>query len=548
MTLQVPLSVRVKTRFRDLHISDDLTDLQFTASSPGGFAEATMSLHRPISWTPGELLEYARVYVYDSRSAATVWEGRLQDPGRTAGDDGEVYRLAAVGGVAHLEDRTVPYVIIDTSLDRLERMQFSTENPKGDKRVDMDLNGITPSLWLTAQTGSAWAQNSTATMVYSHIRNAGMKLGSYSVSGDCGAPSTDKFFWQTVTRSPAGTGTVDRDVVFTATGIAASNRNVGVSFPDGDDRLELRMQQKHATTQTAGDLTWCIFANFTVTAKLMDKAGNELGSSYPYNNGYVTADEVVSDMLGRLLPEIDGANAQIGGATYNIDTLAYPDGVTPAQVLADLMGFEQAYTYHVWESNPANDDFRFEWIPWPSVVRYEADVTDGFEASGSAASLYNQVTVRYVDARGLIRSVTRTQAVTALTDAGYNRKAFIDLGSETASSANATQAGDRFLAEHKQPVNAGRLTVRRQILDVQYGMMTDPWKIRPGCLIRVRGVSAYPDSLNVTDRDGTTVFRVAAVTYDAGDATATLDLDTYAPDVARAIANLLKIKAARRRR
>jgi hypothetical protein len=43
-----------------------------------------------------------------------VWEGRLQDPGRAAGSDGETYALAAVGGQAHLSDDTRMYYVVDT--------------------------------------------------------------------------------------------------------------------------------------------------------------------------------------------------------------------------------------------------------------------------------------------------------------------------------------------------------------------------------------------------------------------------------------------------
>ena len=365
MSLPVPLSVRLSTSTRDIHVTDQISDLSFSNTSPGGYDSCTLTLHRPLRFTPGEVALFARVYVY--ATTGVVWEGRLQDPGRTAGDAGEVFQLTAMGGQAHLQDRAAPYVIIDTSLERLESRTFTTEHPKAERRVDEDSLG-NPSLWLVGPTGTSWVVNSTNTMVYPHIRNAGMKLGAYDVSGDCGKITAGTWKWQTGTRSPAGVGTIDRNVDMTTAGIAGSIRVVGTSFPDGDDQLELRLQQSGAATQVPDDGIWCIFAHFTVTAKIMDKTGTErslAATGFNYHDAFVYAHEVVEDLLGRLLPELDGDNAVVTTTTYEIDQLAYPDGVTPAKVLEDLLGFEQAFTWHVWESNSAGL-FRFEWVAWPT--------------------------------------------------------------------------------------------------------------------------------------------------------------------------------------
>jgi hypothetical protein len=547
VSILVPLSVRLRTSVQDVHITSEIDDLTFGSTSPGGYDTCTLTLHRPLTFTPGELTLFARLYVYDANGV--VWEGRMQDPGRTAGADGEVYQVAAVGGVAHLQDRTQPYIVIDTSLERLEPRQSATEHPKAEHRVDEDALG-NPALWLVGPTGTSWVTSKTNTMAYPHIRNAGQKLGSYSVAGDCGKITAGTWKWQTITRSPAGVGTVDRNLDLTTAGIVGSVRVVGTSFPDGDDQLELRLQQSGAATQVPDDGIWCIFAHFTVTTKLLDRTGTERSlavTGFNYHADYVLADEVVEDLLGRLLPEYDGRNATVATGTYQIDQMAYPDGVTPAQVLDDLMGFEGTYTYHVWESNPDNDLFKFEWLLWPLTVRYEADIIDGFSAPASGNTIYNKVRVRYRDARGNVRTQGATATVPALTAAGFDRTAFIDLGDQVSSQANALRAGQQFLTEHAFPVNAGRLTVARRIVDLQTGRMVDPWEIRAGSLIRVRGVESYPDALNRTGRDGLTVFKIAATSYSAADASATLDLDSYAPSVARTLAFLASRPLIRRR-
>lgn len=543
--IPVPLSVRLSVPGRDIHVTDELADLSFGSTSPGGYDTCTVQLHRPLTFTPAEVTQFARLYVYDGRSAATVWEGRLQDPGRSVGDAGEVFQLVAVGGNAHLSDRTLPYIIIDRLLDKFELFRLSTEHPKADRKVD-DTDGGTPAIWLLAPTGTAWADSTTCTMAYTAIRNAGMKLGAYSVSGDCGRSTTAIWRWQTVTRDAVGAGTVDRNVDFNTGGQPSSLRIAGVSFPTGNDHLEFRVQQVSSTTQTANDDTWALFANFHVVALLKNKSGTDLPSPYPYGTT-VAAHEVVEDLLGRCLPELDGPNATVATTAYTVDQLSYPDGVTPRDVLADLITLEPAYTWHVWESDPITGKFEFEWVAWPTAVRYEVDAGDGFDSPASGNTLFNKCRVRYRDAGGRTRSQLRTQAVPLLDANGLERTHFIDMGDETGTAAGAIRAADQFLLEHAAPVNAGRVQVTQPILDILGGRMVSPWEIRPGSLVRVRGVESQTDSLNSNGRDGLTIFKIAAMTYEASSATATLDLDTFAPTVARRIAQLSKNPPKRRR-
>jgi hypothetical protein len=293
----------------------------------------------------------------------------------------------------------------------------------------------------------------------------------------------------------------------------------------------------------ADDVTWAHFSGIIVRGVLKGADGADLTSGYTANS--VRADEVVKDLLGRLLPLYDGPNAAVPTTSYAIQQLAYPDGADAAGVLDDLMALEPAYYWAAWERNGATGLHRFEWALWPTEVRYEADVRDGFSSPGSAEGLYNAVLVRYLDQRGRRRTVTRTLAVAELTAAGITRQAFRDLGDEAGDATDAVQAGDAFLAEHARAPNAGTLTVARPIRDALTGRSVAPWEIRPGSLIRVRGILPRPDALQTTTRDGVTVFRVAATEFRAQDASATLELDSYAPSTARAIADL---QGERRRR
>src|SRR5690242_20772823 len=559
MSLPVPLSVRLRITTRDVHITNEVDDLTFGSTSPGGFDTATVSLHRPLSFMPGEVAQFGRLYVYDARHEGTVWEGRLQDPGRSAGDDGEVYALAALGGQAHLSDDTRMLYYVDT-----DPTHWAKTDPGGTRAAQVDQNSDAnasgdPSLVLRIPQGTGVDGSIPSRVVAAHrgISAAGQKLARIAFTWDTGLTSANL----TLSLYAGTYGLGPADIPFSTTFNVAGG-TVGrivdpgagsSSWSNGRNWPILRFHYTVAGAATVNaDSWWLEITNLVVRTMMYAANGVEItdyssATNLRYADNFVYADQVVADLLGRILTNtVDGANATIFSTTYHIDNLAYPDGVTPAKVLEDMIGFEQGFTYHLWESNPANDLFKFEWVPWPTTVRYEADVVDGFSAPASGNSVYSRVAVRYRN-RGVTQVAFRTQSVPMLTAAGFDRTAYVDLGDEASSSANAAQVGDQFLTEHAAPVNAGSLTVRGPILDTQTGRMVQPWEIRPGNLIRVRGIAPYANALNNAGRDGNTVFKIAATSYVASDAAATLDLDAYAPSVARALAALVRKPPVRRR-
>jgi hypothetical protein len=181
---------------------------------------------------------------------------------------------------------------------------------------------------------------------------------------------------------------------------------------------------------------------------------------------------------------------------------------------------------------------RFEWREWPTTVAYDASTVDGYSSTGSAEGLNNQVVVRYHGGLGPTKTEQASQVVPELTDAGLTRNGYRDLGDEVGSLANATRAAQQFLTDHATAPNAGRLTVSRPIFDHDLGRMVDPWEIRPGKLIRVRGILASSDALNATSRDGVTVFKVIGVDYDTSSASATLELDSQPLSLAHLLARI----------
>ncbi len=259
------------------------------------------------------------------------------------------------------------------------------------------------------------------------------------------------------------------------------------------------------------------------------------------------AHQVVEDLLGRLLNQYDGANATVATTAFPIEQLAYPDGATPADILDELMGLEPAHYWAAWETTTAGK-WRFEWKPWPTVVRYETDTQAGFDAAGSADGLYNDVWGRWRNVAGRTRMSHVTSTVDTLTAAGLTRTEFIDLSDTMGTLTNATQAATNFLADHAQSSNSGSLTVTAPVLDLVEQRWVQPWEIRPGNLIRVRGVLPNADSLNAITRDGVAVFRIAATEYRQSENAATLELDSYSLTVSRALASLRDQQRRRPRR
>jgi hypothetical protein len=543
MTLPIPLSVRIVTARADRHITADLRDLSFRSVVPGGFASAQLSLHRPLAFQPDDIAYYARVIVYDQRNGQVVWEGRLEDPGRSAGPDGQIWEIAAVGPSAHAHDRTVPYLMVDRDLTAYYRTRTGGVVVKSgtDRTMEYDPDDTINAIELQFPTGSSLVTGSGVRMRYSRIHECGQRIARFDfrhIEGRSHA-SLRVRAWMEPQAS------VRRDNAFSTSETTAEPKVMTTDFDVDNDILEIVIQWTGGAVTVADDLTWSSIGGLYVMAQRFDKTGTVVGAS-GYTTFSLLASDIVADLLGRLLNRYDGANATVETTTYPIQHFAHPDGANSAKILDDLMVLEPDFYWAAWEGNTAGLA-RFEWRSWPTTVRYEADVVDGYSSTGSADGLYNAVNVRRRAQRGNVGVTRFTQTVAELTAAGLTREDIVDLGDNIASPAEVTQAGQQFLAEHQVPPNAGTLKVARPIFDRDTGLAVQPWEIRPGHLIRVRGILANSNTLNATERDGVTVFRVVGVEYDTSSAEATLDLDAHPQTTSGFLADLQKDRITRRR-
>lgn len=536
MTIPIPLAVRVVTTRQDIHITNRLAELSFRTVFPGGFASARISLHAPLRFQPAEIVAFGRVYIYDARNGSTVWEGRLEDPGRAASMNGEVYEVSALGPSTHARDRTTPLVYVDS---RLSTMYTSATSGRAySVGTRESANAANGALNISASRGSVVTQLSLGAATYDMVYIAGQDLGRIYFDWDGGFDSANTQVQLRTTEDLGGTTTITSTNIALAGGSLVAELGGSPAITANHNRVILTNRRSGADLNpVTDDNYWAEFFNMAIVATRFLKDGTAKTSGYTTNT--VLASEVVEDLLGRLLPEYDGANGSITTTTYPIEHLVYMDGASAEKVFADLMGMEPTFGWEALETNPATGKNRFNWRQWPATVRYEAGIEDGFTAPGSVGELFNEVVVRYRDSLGQIRWVTRTQTVPVLTDASKTRGGFIDLGDEVSTEDNAIQIGDTFLAEHLYAPASGRLTVARPILDTVAGRMVMPWELRPGYLIRLRDLNPRPAVLDATARDGESVFKVVAVDYNTGDATAQLDLDAPAPSVAQMLVDNL---------
>jgi hypothetical protein len=542
MSLLLPLAVWTETSHGYFDLSGQVYDLQFRSEAPGGFASATFTLARPLD-VPGDEVEYyAPVYVFDTRTGETVWEGRQEDPGRSAGDTAGAYRMTAMGPSARTHDRIEPVIYCDRGPANWVLGAGSA------KYIRVDLGGAAEAggvVNMKAEAGATWAIGDAAGITYTKVAECGQTLARVRADWDTGLTNANSEL-QLLTSVDGAAGTVRNSATWnTAGGLLAASRGAGSDIPIGQNWAFLRVIRP-AVAGTGGDTVWAEFTLPVVRGILKDVNGNDITTA-SYATSSVLAHEVVKDVLGRLLSAVfDGPNAIIATTSFAINHLVYLDGADAGKIFDDLAVFEPGYYWAAWESGWGTKS-RFEYVAWPTTtVRYEADLTD-IDAPAAAADLFDGVSVRYRDLNNRVQTPKFTQTVPELVRAGFSRTGFVDLGDEIGSVAAAARAADSFLDDHLFPPNAGRLTVTGPTADLQLGRYVEPWELRPGHLFAVRGIVPRVDGLNANTRDPVTTYRLRSVEYSTGSGSATLELDSYARTVARQLATTTTRPLVRRR-
>lgn len=540
----IPITVRLSNSRTDQHITKRISGVSWRTVVPGGYASATFTLQSPITSNDPLLAPFTRVYVYDARNGNTLWEGRLAMPGKSGGDQGQVWALVAAGPSQHASESSQPLIYIDTRLDQWQRSVLETSMPASSS-VSIGNHPDTTSfdcVICQAGPGVPVVNQTKVAATYDGFVGSGMELGAIGYSWDAGFTSAQWEVQAVVGSYPTYVTILGSVAAAVAGGVYTAW--VDTDYTPGKDVVTLRLVRVSGGAATvAGDTTWATFANIRILGRRYNADGTPTNGALMASSVFVRASWIVEDLLGRLLTEYDGVNALITGDTVDITQLAYDDPISAASVLDDLMKQEPSTYWAAWETIPATGKHRFEWSTWPTDVAYEASVADGIESPAPTFELYDKVRVRWRDSRGRVMWTTQTQTVPELTNEGLSRTGYLDLGDEAGSTQNAINAAWNFLLEHRQPASSGTLKVTRPIRDIERNGMAMPWEILPGKMIRIRGVEASR-TLDDDTRDGQTVFRIVAVEVGT-DGTASLELDMFAQTDQRALADLLKKRQRR---
>lgn len=591
MSIPVPLGVRIYDHEGniDMWVTRWVDGLQFRSVIPGGFASATFTLHVPqhmypvaAAWSTRApripLVQlFNRVQVVDLRSGEIAWEGRIDSAARVA-DDGFAWDIGCAGAMVSATDISRPVFYADSSLDWWSTRETQ---PSRAAMFTWSRTDSPPSLGVELKTDSQWGPSTTgggdwAPYYYFLCLATAQNLGRFTISYRSTGPSTVTFRANVYTPSTnAWQNGVDATTLSTADTTKSNAVGAGSSFTSTAARV-INFDVIGPSTPTiisSGSPATISFTNPIVIAMRMDRNGNNLTASANYSTDYVTVSQVVEDVLGRFLNNGWSAagsnipaNGSVGPAGAYIDTsdttpitdLKWPNGVTAADILNQLMTVQTNAYWAIWESqntatNGADSQrYRFEWSTWPAGWGYRASSVDGLDEQPDGSGIYNFVFYRfqgtqfsgvtpggsYVPPPDLQEWWDFTDPRTApLLNARVTRAATVAKDGPVASGSDLASA---WIADNGREVNAGSLTVKRpiQFFDAGAnsgsgaGRTVDPWMIRPGKLIRITDIPTQSDATSINH--GTTappathagsVFRVIATNYDAADNSCKLELD-----------------------
>lgn len=537
--MSIPLHVSVA----DTHVTRKVSGLAPSRNIHGA-AECGFKVSLPLDT---DINAFAKVVVYDGRTADVMWDGSLEDPGRTVDADGPTWDMSAIGEYARTLDRAAALIYIDGDPSRWGREQLARATSAEASVSEVPSIEGTDGLLMQYNPGQPIDKSCAIVMVYRAIEEAGMEIGGIEYTTVAGLNAASTSFEARMFATELGVigGTQIRANDWSTT---PASRYATLSdttpLPAGTTAIQLIAKRTGAATNVIADNRWLAFYDVVVKAARYDSAGVLVTANADYLAGRgVYAHEVVADLLGRgLLPSYDGANATIDASSaYEIDQLAYPDGVSPGKLFEDLMALEPAFFPTVGTADQATGRSSFAWVKWATHARYEVSLRDGVHLPGADAERYNRVTVRWLQKKG-DRQVVRTSVYEAdgvfapvvpeLETAGpggtrmvREPDAPIDLSDEIGSRANADKLALEFLLNAANPPVSGTLTIGRRVYDADEGRYVDPWEIEAGHLIRVRELATDVDDLVENGRDGKCVFRIVNAPYNSTENTVTLELD-----------------------
>lgn len=527
MPLRAPLSIRINDGHTDRIVNQYAHGLKFTKVANGGHQTIECPLVMPRD-TFRDLGRTDRLYVSDKRTAQPVTDGYLKNPTPVDGPSGQAYDLVALAGMWRASDETWPVCYMDQDLSGYGKDLFAMATANIEAGT-WDTDETSKRLRVTIPGGGVAATSAFAGADNTTMQRARMTLGAITAYAVSGKDDPD---YKVTLDHPAGSVDLTDPMSDTGTPLFLYSDD---DFPTDVDYFSLRLVRTGLATNVADDTTWTDFVNLILLGQRYDRYGNPLvGVAGMVTATHVLASQVVEDLLSRLLfASCDPVTAQVDDTVYEITQLAYLDGTRAEQVLTDLATFEPDYYWGIGSAG-ANGLHEFWYRRWPTEPRYTVSVKDGWVETGSDTDLCSRQAVYWTDATGESQSVEVTAGdlvgmdlvsqaeIEALT---WTRDAdVITLPDGVGSRENALQLAIAVLLDKIRPPRAGKITVRRPILDRLTGNRVMPWELEPGFVCRVRELG-YD-------------LRVTQVDYDDADVSMVLTLGTPVLTDAQRLARL----------
>jgi hypothetical protein len=534
----VPLGVRVFNnwgRSFDTWITNLVSDISFRSVIPGGYANATLTLHNDQSngWTQ-VAQPFNRIQIVDLRSQEIAWEGRIDTVPRQTSDD--TWELGCLGSMVYASDIQRPMFYIDSDIESWYPDGFSASLPSFRPNVLKDQN----TLETVFAESTGWLDVFAKAWVFQRAEETDLFVGRFDATfsgGGSHASLSQLANAFSVTNGAGATPQTRIDVTSLTTAAVRKANPIGAAA----SFTSTTAQRVYITPGTASAvqidvlregqaISWV--ADPRVQVQRVDETGAKLQTAASYPQEYLTVEQIVRDVVGRFMVgawHTAANNSPYHGfvgsegiyidtsATAQITHLTYYDGTTAAQILADLMTAQPNAYWALWESRynattDGNSDarFRFEWATWPLGWSYEATSIDGLEEQPDGGDLHNFLFYRYpaipawnADAGyKFLQTFWDTANENQLINDGQLVRSAVVQAEEPQSSATALTKARALHGEGKRTTNAGTLTVKRPIQAHDAGLnsnsgvsrMLDPWLIRPGKLIRITDIPPRSNS------------------------------------------------------
>lgn len=554
----IPLGVRlydIKDGV-DRHLTKWVDDFSFRHTAPGGCASCTIKFHIPDMPNVDPQLFgrlFYRIQIFDARSAEVLWEGRVEDPATQVSD--RSWELGVLGSQVAATDINAPMMYVDNTVGnwRIDPEVEDLEIENNDVAGIITAKLKPGWTWTAGQFETVGEYNALARCMNRAVARAS---ATYKGSGPGGQGANFEMIMSMFSIYPADLDTTAMTTggVYKTNRVGTE---FALLDADQSVYFAIRRKAGSGNyTIGANDEGIARFKYPKILGMRLDEVGNTLATAADYSNDWITVNQVVRDVVGRYLAGgwFYGAQGAYQSTTYLVNTgwgypekgsvrgsdafidssdvqkitnLWWEDSVN-AKVILDTMMLVQPNAYWaIWDSGHrfenSNSDktlvrehqFRFAWATWPRSWNYIASSQDGMQQQISGDQLFNYVTLTYDDEFTVQTGVKHGAPNFGIDDTGlewkveelesrFTRSFYINAGNLSPDTTNTellTTMAQKAI-DTQEPTNVGTMTICRPIFMYDdgssdgrgYAGMVEPWRIRPGKLIKIQDIQPNANS------------------------------------------------------